>query len=178
MLIFLDHIINSPSQADVIYLDISNAFDIVSHAILLNKLQSTGISGIFWAWFKEYLTDRYQCVCINNCYSDLLPGQHTWLYVIFNTLQLTRTYGLYYLIISVGRRITNQFPLVLIRFWDSYAVLLLSLIPPVTLYISMVRSQLLYCTQIWHLHLMKDILSLEQIQHCATKFLLNDYTSN
>ena len=42
----------------------------------------------------------------------------------------------------------------------------------------MVRSQLFYCTQIWHPHLMKDILSIEQIQHRATKFLLNDYTSN
>ena len=48
----------------------------------------------------------------------------------------------------------------------------------VTLYISMVRSQLIYCTQIWHPHLMKDILSLEQIQRRATKLLLNDYTSN
>jgi len=40
------------------------------------------------------------------------------------------------------------------------------------------RSQLLYCTQIWHPHLMKDILSLEQIQRHATKLLLNDYISN
>ena len=43
----------------------------------------------------------------------------------------------------------------------------------------MVRSQLFYCTQIWRPHLIKDILSLEQIQRHATKlFLLNDYTSN
>ena len=48
----------------------------------------------------------------------------------------------------------------------------------VTLHISVVRSQLLYCTQIWRPHLMKDILSLEQIQRCATKFLFNDYISN
>jgi len=45
----------------------------VSHAILLNKLWSTGITGTLWAWFKVYLTDRYQCLCINNCYSDSLP---------------------------------------------------------------------------------------------------------
>jgi len=74
MLILLDHIINGPSQTDVIYLDISKAFDTVSHAILLNKLWSTGITGTLWARFKAYLTDRYQCVCINNCYSDSLPG--------------------------------------------------------------------------------------------------------
>ena len=73
MLILLDHIVNSPSQTDVIYVDISKAFDTVSHAILLNKLWFTGITGTLWAWFKVYLTDRYQCVCISNCYSDTLP---------------------------------------------------------------------------------------------------------
>ena len=45
MLILLDHIVNSPSQTDVIYVDISKAFDTVSHVILLNKLWSTGITG-------------------------------------------------------------------------------------------------------------------------------------
>jgi len=42
------------------------------------------------------------------------------------------------------------------------------------LYISLVR--LFYCTQQWQLHLIKDILSLEQIQCRATKYILNDYT--
>jgi len=35
MLIFTDHIINSPLQTDVIYLDISKAFDTVSHSTYL-----------------------------------------------------------------------------------------------------------------------------------------------
>ena len=41
----------------------------------------------------------------------------------------------------------------------------------------MVRSQLLYCTQIWRPHLMKDILNIERVQRRATKYILNDYTS-
>ena len=73
MLIFLDHIINNPLQSDVIYFDISKAFDTVSHSILLNKLWSIGITGVLWAWFKCYLTNRYQRVAINNCFSNLLP---------------------------------------------------------------------------------------------------------
>ena len=73
MFILLDYIINSPLQTNIIYLDISKAFNSVSHAILLNKLWLTGIKGTPWAWFKAYLTDRYQCVCINYCYSDSLP---------------------------------------------------------------------------------------------------------
>ena len=44
----------------------------------------------------------------------------------------------------------------------------------VKLYASLVRSQLLYCTQLWHPLLMKDIL---QIQCHSTKHILNDYTS-
>ena len=47
----------------------------------------------------------------------------------------------------------------------------------VRLYVSLVRSQLLYCMQVWCLHLMKDILNLERIQRCVTKYILNDYTS-
>ena len=45
MLTSLDQIINSPLQTDVIYFDISKAFDTVSHTILLNKLWSIGIAG-------------------------------------------------------------------------------------------------------------------------------------
>jgi len=47
----------------------------------------------------------------------------------------------------------------------------------IKLYVSLVRSQLLYCTQIWRPHLMKDIVNLERIQRRATKHILNDYTS-
>ena len=36
------------------------------------------------------------------------------------------------------------------------------------LYLSLVRSQLTYCSQIWRPHLLKDILALEQIQRCAS----------
>ena len=47
----------------------------------------------------------------------------------------------------------------------------------VKLYVSLVRSQLLYCAQIWRPHLMKDILTIERVQHRATKYILNDFTS-
>ena len=73
MLIFLDQIINSPLQTDVIYFDISKAFDTVSHGILLKKLWSIGITSTLWSWFKDYLSNRYQRVTINNSYSDPLP---------------------------------------------------------------------------------------------------------
>ena len=43
------------------------------------------------------------------------------------------------------------------------------------LYISLVRSQLLYCSQIWKPQFLKDISTLERIQRRATKCILNNY---
>ena len=44
------------------------------------------------------------------------------------------------------------------------------------LYISLVRSQLIYGSQVWRPHLLKDIDALEAIQRRSTKFIFNDYT--
>ena len=46
------------------------------------------------------------------------------------------------------------------------------------LYISLIRSQLLYCSQVWRPYKMKDILLLERVQRRATKYILNDYVSS
>jgi len=46
------------------------------------------------------------------------------------------------------------------------------------LYISLVQSQLLYCSPPWIPQLLKDIFALEHVQHRATKFILNDYNSS
>ena len=46
------------------------------------------------------------------------------------------------------------------------------------LYLSLVRSKLTYCSQVWRPRLVKDFTSLERIQWCATKFVLGDYSSN
>ena len=43
------------------------------------------------------------------------------------------------------------------------------------LYISLVQSQLLYCSQLWRTQLIKDIHRLERIQRRATKYILNNY---
>ena len=43
------------------------------------------------------------------------------------------------------------------------------------LYISLVQSQSLYCSQLWRTQLIKDIQKLECIQRRATKYILNNY---
>ena len=47
-----------------------------------------------------------------------------------------------------------------------------------TLYISLVRSQLTYGSQLWNPHLIKDVINLEQVQRHATCFILNDFNSD
>ena len=46
------------------------------------------------------------------------------------------------------------------------------------LYLSLVRSRLTYCSQVWHPFLLKDILAIEKVQQRATKYILNDYYSD
>jgi sarcosine oxidase/L-pipecolate oxidase len=49
-----------------IFLDLSKAFDVINHNLLLAKLQSYGLTGISQVWMSSYLTDRAQFVEIHN----------------------------------------------------------------------------------------------------------------
>ncbi len=46
------------------------------------------------------------------------------------------------------------------------------------LYLSLVRSHLSYCSQLWRPLLSKDTITLEKVQRRASKFILQDYTSS
>ena len=47
-----------------------------------------------------------------------------------------------------------------------------------TLYTTMVRSHLIYCSPVWRPRFIKDIQLLERVQRRATKYILNDFTSD
>ena len=55
---------------DIVYLDISRAFDCVPHERLLCKLYNAGIKGNVLGWFKSFLQNRRQRVKINETYSN------------------------------------------------------------------------------------------------------------
>ena len=56
---------NPPHYCLSIFLDLSKAFDTLSHNILINKLRHYGVRGIVNDWFSNYLTNRKQYVDLN-----------------------------------------------------------------------------------------------------------------
>lgn len=59
-----------------IFLDFAKAFDTVNHDILIQKLKHYGIRGPAYEWFKSYLSNRKQCICIGDQCSDLALIKH------------------------------------------------------------------------------------------------------
>ena len=53
-----------PDNTLAILCDLSKAFDVINHNILLKKMNTYGIRGIVNAWFRSYLSERTQFVQI------------------------------------------------------------------------------------------------------------------
>ena len=49
----------------VIFLDFHKAFDAVSHPVLMEKIEKTGIREALYNWILDYLTNRYQYTEVN-----------------------------------------------------------------------------------------------------------------
>ena len=65
--------IDQGDQTDIAFLDFCKAFDSVSHAHLIRKLDQSGIKGPLLHWFSSYLDKRLQRVVIDGKSSDWLP---------------------------------------------------------------------------------------------------------
>lgn len=62
--------IDAQLQTEVIYTDLSKAFDCVSHPILLKKLATYGIAGSMLDWLESYLKKRNFYVVVGGYTSD------------------------------------------------------------------------------------------------------------
>ena len=63
----------SGKQTGICFLDLSAAFDVVNHSLLLEKLALYGFDYGMINWLHSYLSSRSQCVLINGCLSSSLP---------------------------------------------------------------------------------------------------------
>ena len=55
---FVGALLDKGGQVDMVYMDMSKAFDKVSHPRLLQKLRSFGFGGSLLQWFDSYMTGR------------------------------------------------------------------------------------------------------------------------
>ena len=69
---FLAESFNNNKFVVAVFLDYKKAFDLVSHDILLKKLEKIGIRGIHLNWFKTYLADRKMYTMVNGSLSSSL----------------------------------------------------------------------------------------------------------
>lgn len=65
-------IIVTRGQVDIVYFDLSKAFDKVNHKLLLYKLSLYGVSSTLLEWFNSYLSERQNRVRVSSCLSDVL----------------------------------------------------------------------------------------------------------
>ena len=62
--------LDTKKYVGAVFLDISKAFDIVSHELLLSKLTNLGLSSTATSWFRSYLSNRSQITRVLNSYSS------------------------------------------------------------------------------------------------------------
>jgi hypothetical protein len=55
---FMTPVVRGQRQADAVYFDLSDDFDLVPNNLLLHKLSSFGLSDDYVGWFCNYLTNR------------------------------------------------------------------------------------------------------------------------
>ena len=71
---YIGSLLDSGKQTDVVYMDMSKAFDKVHHKDLLSKLKNVyGIHGTLLCWFESYLLNRKQRVTVLGATSSARP---------------------------------------------------------------------------------------------------------
>ncbi|KAK4811052.1 hypothetical protein QYF61_016338 [Mycteria americana] len=66
-------LVDEGKAVDVVYLDFSKAFDMVSHGVLLEKLAAHGLDRCTLRWVKNWLDGWAQRVVVNGVYSSWRP---------------------------------------------------------------------------------------------------------
>ncbi|PKU41752.1 rna-directed dna polymerase from mobile element jockey-like [Limosa lapponica baueri] len=93
----LNHLVDEAKTVDVVYLDFSRAFDIISHNILLEKLAAHGLDGGTLHWVKNWLEGRAQRVVVLNPVGGrsqmVFPRARYWGWFSLTSLSMIWTRG-------------------------------------------------------------------------------------
>ena len=60
---------NKGNKIGAIFMDLSKAFDILDHSLLIAKLEAYGFDGLSLEFMKSYLTNRKQIRKVGNCFT-------------------------------------------------------------------------------------------------------------
>ena len=87
-----------------VFLDLSKAFDTLSHKILLTKLERYGIRGTSWKWFESYLDQRKLRVKCKTESGSVMNTLTTSILIMVHHrgLVLAHYYSLFSLMISIS----------------------------------------------------------------------------
>ena len=75
-ILFIDNIrkaMDKGLMTGAVYIDLSKAFDTISHSAILSKLEECGAHSVENEWFCNYLFNRSQVVCIDGTQSSSYP---------------------------------------------------------------------------------------------------------
>jgi hypothetical protein len=73
-------VLDNHLNAVVIFVELSKAYDVVNHQILLDKLESCGVRGLLKSWFKSHLVNHIQFVEIAKIGSNNSLHKYSSLY--------------------------------------------------------------------------------------------------
>jgi hypothetical protein len=65
--------VDNGKETHAVALDLSKAFDVVPHHLLIQKLISYNISPVQVNWINAFLSNRYQCVVLDGLISGPIP---------------------------------------------------------------------------------------------------------
>ncbi len=179
--------LDNNTQTDVLYLDLSKAFDSVDHTILLEKLRGYGVTGPVQCWFADYLHGRTQRVAVDDVTSSWSPvtsgvpqgsilGLLLFVLFINDLLEHVENETDTFLYADDTKLHQTINPLHDCQSFQRSLTTCINLTDRCikrTLYLSLVKSQLSYATEVWspvkNIQLSRRV---ERFQRRATKWIM------